>query len=127
MNWTNLEWVLDGPWPNIRNWEDGAQELRFWCAELAVDPAEAWRSKDADGKQQFLGPLTEAWLDLHDREQLAELAAEWKVPVLEKDSDADLRRKLTGNAARVMPLPTELAELVKGTTKGKKSAKRKPR
>ncbi|HJT31052.1 MAG TPA: ParB/RepB/Spo0J family partition protein, partial [Pirellulales bacterium] len=107
-------------------------EIDRWCKALQVDPAKAWRAPDAHGRQQFLGPLTEAWLDLHDRDQLAELAAEWKVPVLEKDSEAEIRRKLLGNAARLMPMPAELAGLLRSRGRdsgvggqGKKKAKAK--
>jgi ParB family transcriptional regulator, chromosome partitioning protein len=115
------------PTPKIYGHAGQAAELRYWRDRLSIDPAAAWRAKDADGKQQFLGPVTEAWLDLHDRDGLADLAAEWSVPVLDKDTADDLRRKLTSNAARVMPLPKEIAELVHQGKGQKAKGGRKPR
>lgn len=99
-----------------------AAEVDTWVKALKVDVLKEWRSKGTDGKQVFLGPLTDAWLSLAD---VRELAEEWKVPVLDKETEPDLRRKLVSNAARVMPMPAELAELLKSpkAAKAKRKAK----
>lgn len=100
-------------------------EADAWIARLTIDVEAQWRGKDDDGRQRFLGPLTSLWLDIFDRDELAALAGEWNVPVLALDTPADLRRKLVGNAARIMPVPRALAKLIKRQSKSKSSTQRK--
>lgn len=111
----------DAPEENLldpRRWwpQNVDRDQAEWLKILEIDPEAQWRAKGSDGRQLFLGPLTAPWLALHDDAALRELAEAWKVggTLADKLSREKLIAALIGNEARVMPMPDELVEIVRG-------------
>ncbi len=111
-------WRFDRPAPNPMVPDE---DVHWICGDFfAIDVGKAWTRKvilhpDPASRKEYdqpiqLGPLSEAYWNLHTRDQLVELGRELKVPIDAKMKKGEAVQKLLG-WKKLLPLPKEIGKI----------------